>query len=93
MLTNILRLIAVIAWVVALLWFVNDRTYEPLLAFITGSAALIGSFLADRNRGGITLKQVKAGRDVKVTDRTGGGIAMDGVEAGQDVTAHEEQRP
>ncbi|MCB0172627.1 MAG: hypothetical protein KDJ97_18960 [Anaerolineae bacterium] len=86
---NILRLITVISWIVALAWFLNDRSYEPFLAFLAGTAALISSFFVPETRPGIRMKKIKAGRDVQTTDKTGNGIDMEDIEAGRDITTHE----
>lgn len=82
---NILRFLTLIAWFVALLWFLSDGTYEPLLAFITGTITLIASFFTSREKGGVHMKNVKAGRNIETTDETSDGIDMDTVEAGQDI--------
>lgn len=88
---NLLRLITLIAWMVALLWFLNDRTYEPLLALIVGTGTLIASFFVPDRSGGVRMKNVKAGRHIKTTDTTGGGVEMHGVEAGKDIITKEKQ--
>jgi hypothetical protein len=45
-----LRVIAVLSWIVAIAWLIVDPGFEPLLAFLTGAAAFLGSFVA-RERG------------------------------------------
>jgi len=87
---NILRLITIISWAVALVWFLNDRSYEPFLAFLAGTAALVGSFFVPESTRGIRMKKIKAGRNVQTTDKTGKGIDMEDIEAGQDIISHEE---
>ena len=39
-----LRGIAVLSWIVAALWLIFDPGFEPLIAFLTGLAALLTSF-------------------------------------------------
>jgi len=39
-----LRVIAVLSWLVAILWLIIQPGFEPLLAFLTGVAAFLGSF-------------------------------------------------
>lgn len=88
-LQNLLRILTLAAWIVALLWFFNEGTYEPLLAFLTGTVTLITSFLIPDKKGGIHMKNVKAGRNIETTDETGGGVHMDTIEAEQDVITNE----
>jgi hypothetical protein len=82
---NLLRILTLAAWIVALLWFFSARTYEPLLAFITGTVTLLASFAVPDKKGGVHIKNVKAGRNIETTDETGSGVDMDGAEAGQDI--------
>lgn len=91
-LRNLLRTLTLAAWIVALLWFFSDGTYEPLLALITGTATLIASFAVSDNKVGVRMKNVKAGRNIETTDETGGGVDMNTVEAGQDIITSEKQR-
>lgn len=42
----ILRAIAAISWLISIAWFISEPGFGPLLAFLTGTAALIGSFAA-----------------------------------------------
>ena len=86
---NILRLLTLVIWVIGLLWFKEDQSYEPMLAFVAGTATLIASFFAGERTGGIRMKGVKAGRDVNATDKTGQGIELNDVEAKQDVNVDE----
>jgi hypothetical protein len=41
-----LRVIAVLSWIVSLIWFIAQPGFEPLLAFLSGTAAFLGSFAA-----------------------------------------------
>jgi len=50
-----LRVIAVLSWIVAIAWLIADPGFEPLLAFLTGAAAFLGSFAA--REGGLTPDQ------------------------------------
>lgn len=86
---NVLRLLTLVIWVVGLLWFMEDSSYEPLLAFVGGTATLIASFFTGEQTGGIRMKGVRAGRDVNASDKTGQGITLDDVEAKQDVNVDE----
>lgn len=85
----ILLLFTVVMWGIAFLWFLDERTYEPLLTFLAGSLSLIMFFFKDDQKGGIKMKNIKAGRDVKATDNTSQGIDAENVEAKQDVTLDE----
>jgi hypothetical protein len=40
----ILRVITVLSWVLAILWFVAEPGYEPLIAVVAGIGTLLGSF-------------------------------------------------
>ena len=42
----ILRVITVLSWVLAILWFVAEPGYEPLIAVVAGIGTLLGSFAA-----------------------------------------------
>jgi len=50
-----LRVIAVLSWIVAIAWLIVDPGFEPLLAFLTGAAAFLGSFAARES--GLTREQ------------------------------------
>jgi hypothetical protein len=73
--TWLLRAFTVLAWIVALVWFINSWTnhqpyYQSLIAFLLGSASLIGSFLyKDR---GSNIKPV-------TTNASNGSIALGNV--------------
>lgn len=87
---NLLRLITLAAWLIALLWWINnDPLYEQILAVVAGFGALIASFFVNDQKGGIKMKGIKAGRDVKAIDKTSQGIEAENIEAGQDVTLDE----
>jgi putative flippase GtrA len=63
--TWLLRAFTVLAWLVASVWFFNSWTnhqpyYQSLIAFLLGSASLIGSFLPKDNGSNIELVKTAA---------------------------------
>jgi len=55
-----LRVIAVLSWVVSLLWLIVDPGYEPLLAFLGGAGLFLGSFAGSDTPIGDALKDSQA---------------------------------
>jgi hypothetical protein len=41
-----LRVIAILSWIVSILWLIFEPRFEPLLAFLGGAAVFLGSFAA-----------------------------------------------
>jgi hypothetical protein len=66
-----LRVIAVLSWIVAIVWLIVDPGFEPLLAFLTGAAAFLGSFAARED--GLTPEQRQRNRRA-IHDSTGGAL-------------------
>lgn len=46
----VLRAVAVLSWVVAVVWFLVEGGFEPLLAVLSGVAFFLGSFAVDGDR-------------------------------------------
>lgn len=46
-----LHIIAIVSFIISVLWFLADPGFEPVLAFLGGAAVLIGSFI-DRDQSG-----------------------------------------
>lgn len=44
----ILRILAALSGIIAVIWFVATPSYEPLLAVLGGVAALVSSFFVDK---------------------------------------------
>jgi hypothetical protein len=73
--TWLLRVFTVLAWLVALVWFINswanhESYYQSLIAFLLGSASLIGSFLSKDKGSNIELAK---------TAVSNGSVALDNV--------------
>jgi len=63
-----LRVIAVLSWIVSIAWLIVDPGFEPLLAFLAGAAALLGSFAA--REGGLTPEQRLRSRRAMPEEKT-----------------------
>lgn len=79
MVNSILIFINSIALIGTILWFINDRGWEPLVTSLTLSATLIG-LLFTRNKGenkSVIMKQkvknsatgIQAGRDININNK------------------------
>lgn len=82
---NILRIITIISWGVAVVWYFDNRTYEPLLALLAGTSTLIISIISKGDDGGIDAKNIKAGRNITISDQSQNGISVEDAEAGKDL--------
>lgn len=86
MLTNFLRLLALVSLIVAIVWYINDRTYEPFLALLGAIAAFTGSFWINRSSGSIRVKNLKSRQGgVTVKGESGGDISAKDIDAKKDV--------
>ena len=86
----VLRLIALISFVVALLWFIEDRTYEPFLALLSGIVAIVGAHLVN-NISTITAKNLKSNQGkIDIHNKTNGSVDVSDAEADKDIRIQNE---
>ncbi|MBV7330929.1 hypothetical protein KFU94_22340 [Chloroflexi bacterium TSY] len=45
-----LQIIAIVSFIISAVWFVTEPSFEPILAFLGGAAALISSFVDTRKQ-------------------------------------------
>ncbi len=79
MVNSVLILINSIALIGAILWFVNDRGWEPLVTSLTLSATLIGLLFTGNKKKdkSVIMKQkvkknstgIQAGRDININNK------------------------
>lgn len=55
-----LRVLAILSWVVAAVWFWAEPGFEPLLALLSGMAFFLGSFAVDRDEGAASAREAIA---------------------------------
>lgn len=87
MLTHFLRLIALVSLIVAIIWYISDRSdYEAILALLGAIAAFVGSFWTDNPSGTIRAKKLKSNQGgVIVKGESGSDISVTDVEAEKDI--------
>jgi energy-coupling factor transporter ATP-binding protein EcfA2 len=61
----LLRIIAVIACIVSIAWFIHKPGFGPLVSFLSGVLALIGSFVVSDAPISITSEKAKSAREVR----------------------------
>ncbi len=61
----LLRFIGVIAWVIALAWVIAAPGFEPLLAFLGGTAAILSSFIVEDKSIAETISREPSPEDLK----------------------------
>ncbi|MGB1254068.1 MAG: hypothetical protein ACPG8W_25890 [Candidatus Promineifilaceae bacterium] len=91
---TVLRIISLAAFIVAVVWFMNDHTFEPILAVLGGLGALIGSFFVqERSSGSVKARGVKSQGKVTIQGEKGGDIDARSIDAHKDVfIGHEPEK-
>lgn len=87
MLTNFLRLIALVSLIVAIIWYINERNnYEALLALLGAIAAFVGSFWTSNSSGSIRAKNLTSKQgSIKLKGEQGSDIVANELEAEKDI--------